>query len=73
MKLKLANLLIILFGISSCNQKGETIDEIDGEWNSIGYGQQMIIEDDTATIFDTYNGGCVLRMKLPKTFIDNYY
>jgi C-terminal processing protease CtpA/Prc len=74
MKFKLEIYLsIILLVLQSCQEKQSVEPKLEGVWNSIGYGRQLIIADSTATIYDTYENGCVLSEKLPKVILDDYY
>jgi C-terminal processing protease CtpA/Prc len=74
MKLKIkVYLLIILLVLQSCQEKESVEPKLEGIWNSIGYGHQVIIADSIIMIYDTYKNGCVLNMELPKSFIGNYY
>jgi len=74
MKLKLEIYLsIILLVLLSCQEKKSVEPKLEGIWNSIGYGHQVIITDSSIMIYDTYKNGCVLNMELPKSFIGDYY
>ena len=74
MKLKISfYLLIILFVLQSCQEKQSVDPKLEGVWNSIGYGHQVIIDDSSIMIYDTYKNGCILNMELPKSFIEDYY
>jgi len=74
MKLKLMFYLsIILLVFYACQKKQSVEPRLEGVWNSIGYGHQLIISDSTITLYDTYYNGCVLSTKLPKEVLENYY
>ena len=74
MKLKLEFYLsIFLLVFYACQEKQSVEPKLDGIWNSIGYGHQLIIADSTITLYDTYENGCVLSAKLPKALLDSYY
>ncbi|MCD6544766.1 MAG: hypothetical protein J7K34_09680, partial [Flavobacteriaceae bacterium] len=74
MKLKLEFYLsIFLLVFYACQEKQSVEPKLDGIWNSIGYGHQLIIADSTITLYDTYENGCVLSAKLPKAILNSYY
>jgi len=74
MKLKLPFYLsILLFVFYACQEKQSVEPKLEGVWNSIGYGHQLIIADSTVAVYDTNKNGCILSMKLPKAFLENYY
>jgi len=74
MKIKLAFYLsIILLVIYAFQEKQSVEPQLDGVWNSIGYGHQLIIADSTVTLYDTSENGCVFSAKLPKALLYSYY
>jgi len=74
MKFKLIfSLSIILLVLYACQEKKTAESKLEGVWNSIGYGHQVIIDDNSIRIYDTYKNGCVLNMELPKSLFGNYY
>jgi len=74
MKLKLGFYLsIILLVLQSYQEKQSIEPELDGVWNSIGYGLQLVIADSSITIYDTFENGCVLNAVLPISILENYY
>lgn len=66
-------LLIILLGLQACQEKQSVEPKLEGVWNSIRYGLQLIISDRTAQVYDTNEKGCVLNTELPKYFIEDFY
>lgn len=74
MKIKLAFYLsIILLVIYAFQEKQSVEPQLDGVWNSIGYGHQLIIADSTVTLYDISENGCVFSAKLPKALLYSYY
>ena len=67
MKLKPIFLLAILVGIYSCKETQKTELSLDGTWNSIGYGQQIHINDSKVGIYDVYENG---QLKQQSNFKD---
>ncbi len=74
MKLKLILYLsIIQLTFYTCQKEQSVKPKLEGVWNSIGYGHQLIITDSTISLYDTYKNGCVLNENLPKELLENYY
>jgi len=74
MKLKITFFLsIFLLVFYACQEKQSVEPKLEGVWNSIGYGHQLIIADSTIAVYDTNKNGCILSVKLPKAFLENYY
>jgi carboxyl-terminal processing protease len=73
MKLKPIFLLAILVGIYSCKETQKTELSLDGTWNSIGYGQQIHINDSKVGIYDVYENGCSFNTELPKKYLNEYF
>ncbi|KAA1239852.1 S41 family peptidase [Aquimarina sp. RZ0] len=73
MKLKPICFLAILIGIYSCKETQKTELTLNGTWNSIGYGQQIHIDDSKMEIYDVYENGCSFNTQLPKNYLNEYF
>ncbi|MEQ8303067.1 MAG: S41 family peptidase [Cyclobacteriaceae bacterium] len=65
--------LAIVIGICSCHSSEKMELTLNGTWNSLGYGRQINISDDTATFFDIYSGGCSYNKQWSKAIFKDYY
>ena len=65
--LKTAAALLLLICLFSCSDKEPALE---GVWDSVGYGKQMVITDSMVTLYDTYSGGCALFAELPRNVFD---
>ena len=73
-RIKLQVLLIILVAsvFYSCHRNEKHQFTINGIWNSVGYGQQLSVNDSVVSVYDRYQGGCALNIQLPKTVFESY-
>ena len=65
--------MIILIGFHSCKKNVNPELTINGIWNSMGYGQQVHINDSLVVVYDIYKNGCALNSELPKEYFSQYF
>ena len=73
MKLKPIYFLAILIGMYSCKKIQKTESTLNGTWNSIGYGQQIQIDNSKVEIYDINENGCSFNIQLPKNYLNEYF
>jgi len=66
--LKTAAAILLLNSFFSCSDKEPSLE---GTWDSVGYGKQMVVTDSIVTLYDTYSGGCALFAELPRNVFDD--
>jgi carboxyl-terminal processing protease len=73
--LKLLLLVVTILVLDfSCQKKSDTDQKkLDGIWKSIGYGQQIEINDSVVSFYDTYATGCNFNFKVSKNSIGNHF
>jgi len=73
MKLKLVLFLAILTTIFCCKENPTTEPNLNGVWNTFGYGKQFSVTDSIVTIYDIYAGGCAFNSQLTRNAFQDQF
>lgn len=73
LSLKKVLCLVVLSGIFSCTKRQKTEPNLNGIWNTIGYGKQFVVTDSKATIYDIYTDGCALNIQLTRNAFEDRF